>query len=144
MLPNSKQSSRPKYEVSTSRRVTPAPSIRSVSSAKTGYKSDDSIRRHRKSITDADTIKSNCNTEDESMEGDVKSLCSIDPEEELERLAETQVAPRRLSFNVDKELLNVYMKRYKGQEETDEVEEKGKILFGDKYRRESFHNNAGL
>lgn len=78
------------------------------------------------------------------MEGDVKSLCSIDPEEELERLAETQAAPRRLSFNVDKELLNVYMKRYKGQEETDEVEEKGKILFGDKYRRGSFLNNAGL
>lgn len=124
------------------RRVTPAPSIRTVSSAKNGYKSDNSTARHRNSITDADT-KSNYNTEDESMEGDVKSLCSIDPEEELERLVETQTVQRRLSFNVDKELLNVYMKRYKGQEEMDEIEEKGKILFGDKYRRGSFPN-AGL
>jgi hypothetical protein len=115
-----------------------APSVRSMSSTKINVRDDSSSVHKSGNTTDADTIKSSYNTEDESLGDDVKSLNSVDPEEEAQRIAELQTSEKRLSFNVDKELADMYLKKYKKEEEqVDELEVKGKKLFGEKYRRNS-------
>ncbi|KAG2234621.1 hypothetical protein INT48_003429, partial [Thamnidium elegans] len=77
------------------------------------------------------TSHSSYNTEEEDF--DIKSLHSNDPEEELERLVEQQVVNKRISLNVDQELLDFYMNKYKQEEEVEENVHKGRMLFGESY-----------
>lgn len=79
------------------------------------------------------TNQSSYNTEEEDEKYDFKSLYSIDPDEELQRLAELQTIDKRMSFNVDQELLDIYLKRYRQEEQLDKKIQKGRILFGDNY-----------
>ncbi|CEP17090.1 hypothetical protein [Parasitella parasitica] len=75
--------------------------------------------------------------EDDGIETDVKSLYSVDPEEEQQRLAELQTIEKKKSHNVDQELLDIYMQTYKSEHEshtTDELTKNSQILFGPGYR----------
>lgn len=88
--------------------------------------------RSVKSVADL-TVAVKKTKEDEKF--DFKSLYSNDgdPEEEVQRLAELQTLDRRISLNVDQEILDIYLKRYRQEEQLDEKIQKGKILFGDAY-----------
>ncbi|GAA5805686.1 hypothetical protein HPULCUR_011209 [Helicostylum pulchrum] len=109
----------------------PTPSISTSQSIKSGasIKSDTTTQ---KKIRPSVTSQSSYNTEEEDF--DVKSLHSNDPEDELERLVEQQVINKRISLNVDQELLNFYMNKYKQEEEVDENIYKGRMLFGESYK----------
>lgn len=77
-------------------------------------------------------------TEDdrESIENDIKSLYSNDPEDEQQRLAELQTIEKKKTHNVDQELLDVYMKKYKLEHQehtTNELNRSSQILFGQGY-----------
>ncbi|KAI8636510.1 golgi-body localization protein domain-containing protein [Parasitella parasitica] len=75
--------------------------------------------------------------EDDGIENDVKSLYSVDPEEEQQRLAELQTIEKKESHNVDQKLLDFYMQKYKPEHEshtTDELTKNSQILFGPGYR----------
>jgi hypothetical protein len=100
---------------------------------------DDSVIYNKSEMKSAKRSSGSFHTEEEEEEegyidNDVHSLYSNDPEEEQQRLAELQAVDKRASYNADKELLNVYMKTYKQEQETtDELVEKAKILFGENY-----------
>lgn len=136
LLSNNKQSIRtPNYAVSISSKIT-APSIKSASSSRIDFRDDSSSTHQNGNTTDVDTIKSSYNTEDESLGDNVKSLNSVDLEQEIELAVDSQASEKRLSFNIDKELVSVYLKKYREEEqEVDELVVKGKKLFGERYRR---------
>jgi hypothetical protein len=96
-----------------------------------------SVSSHTEEGDDEDEDEDVDEEEDGDDEGyidnDVHSLYSNDPEEEQHRLAELEVNYKRTSYNADKELLQVYMKTYKQEQETDELAEKAKVLFGENY-----------
>jgi hypothetical protein len=103
---------------------------------------DDSVIYNRgDNLAEAETTGSSYQTEEEEeggfqqdyYEDDLKSVYSVDPEEEEERLAELQLVDKRISLNVDKGLLDAYMKKYKKEAEIDELVRKGRILLGDSY-----------
>lgn len=110
----------------------PAPSIISTTgqSIRSGISSKSGIAT-KGTVRPPITSQSSYNTEEEDF--DVKSLRSNDPEEELERCVEQQVASKRISFNVDQKLLDVYLNKYRQEEEVEEIVCKGRLLFGESY-----------
>ena len=117
-----------KNKLLSNNRQTPVETAISLSSKKTAP-SIMSSRHSRISLHDTQ----HTSYEEETMD-DVQSLHSVDPEERVERLVKLQTKEKRLSFNVDKELIEAYLKKYKQDDVMDEMALKGKILFGDRYR----------
>lgn len=115
--------------------ITPTRSRRSSVSSK----SESIAQRSRRP---SNTTRSSYNTEEE--DNDIKSLHSNDnADDELQRLIELQAIDKRISFNVDQELLDMYMKQYKPEEEkVNESVRKGRILFGESYDG-FYYSNAG-
>lgn len=107
---------------------------------------DDSVIYNRNdNSTEAETTASSYQTEEEDVQNDsddIKSLYSEDPEDMQERLIELQVLGKRISINVDKEIVDYYMKKYKGEDEVDELVKKGRILFGDSYSGSLYNNSS--
>lgn len=88
---------------------------------------------------DDEKVSISYNTEDEYEDEysytreETKSLYSNAPEEEQERLIELQLVNKHESYNVDDKLSNIYMKKYRRDDDTNELIEKGRILFGTRY-----------
>ncbi|KAI9483680.1 MAG: golgi-body localization protein domain-containing protein [Benjaminiella poitrasii] len=83
---------------------------------------------------DGERDLSYCTEEEASahIEDDIKSLYSNDSEHE----ESIQAVKKKPHENPENDLLNVYMKTYKVEEEkNDEILEKGKVIFGEHYNR---------
>lgn len=96
---------------------------------------DDSIVYNRHDTSEPSTSYNTEEDEDaySNYLEDTKSLYSNAPEDEQERLIELQVASRNDIINVDNRLSSIYLRRYKHEDDNNELIEKGRILFGLRY-----------